>query len=183
MKKLTLLICAFTMMLAGFAAPVLAFDDVTPAQAYEMASTNPNVYILDVRTDSEWTWVGHPGVNAVGDGAGLEGKVVNISYEIEVKGNLVVNPCFLKDVDEVFEGNPDLVLITMCRSGGRSVAAANLLEPAGYQVLNMVTGFEGGKDTFGYRTVSGWKVDGMPYNFSGAGYLPHQPRHPSHNRR
>ena len=33
----------------------------------------------------------------------------------------------------------------------------------------MLTGFEGEKDDAGYRTISGWKVDGLPYNFSGIG--------------
>ena len=43
----------------------------------------------------------------------------------------------------------------------------NALEAAGYtSVMNMLTGFEGGKDSDGYRTVNGWKVDGLPYNYS-----------------
>jgi len=170
MKRLTLLPCVVALLLGVSATSVLAFENVSPAQAYATASTDANVYILDVRTAAEWQWVGHPGADKAGEGAGLAGKVVNISYEIDQKGNLVVNPSFLSDVAEFFGNAPQVVLITMCRSGSRSAKAAALLEAAGYQAQNMVTGFEGDKDSFGYRTVNGWKVDGLPYNFSGTGY-------------
>jgi len=153
------------MMLAGSAA-VSAYDNVTPTEAYNLATSDPNVYILDVRSDSEWKFVGHPGANKVGEGAALEGKVVNVSYKIDYKGDFVVNPSFVSDVAEVFEDNPNTVLVTMCRSGSRSVAAANALEENGYTVKNMVTGFQGGKDVYGYRTVSGWVNAGLPYSYS-----------------
>lgn len=147
-----------------------ALDDVTPTNAAAMTMEDPNVYILDVRTAAEWKWVGHPGVNGQDEGSELVGKVVNISYKIEHAGSFVVNPAFLRDVDELFGDNQDVILITMCRSGVRSVDAGILLENAGYTVFNMVDGFEGQKDDYGYRTVSGWKVDGLPYTYSGAGY-------------
>jgi rhodanese-related sulfurtransferase len=64
-----------------------------------MATSDPNAYILDVRTEAEWQWVGHPGPNKLGaadpnkleEGAGLRNKVVNISYQIEKDGVLVDN--------------------------------------------------------------------------------------------
>jgi len=149
---------------------VQAFDSVTPAEAYTLATSDPNVYILDVRTLAEWQWVGHPGKNKLGEGAALAGKVVNISYQIENKGTMIVNPSFLNEINELFGGNPDAVLIAMCRSGQRSSAAAAVLEGAGYLVLNMVNGFEGGTDARGYRKVSGWTNNGLPYTYSGAGY-------------
>ena len=49
-------------------------------------------------------------------------------------------------------------------------AIRSYYEEAGFaNVLNMATGFEGGKDALGYRTVNGWKVDGLPYNFNTEG--------------
>ena len=82
---------------------------------------------------------------------------------------MIVNPTFQSDVQGLFASNPNAVLITQCRSGDRSVAAATLLESNGYQVKNMVTGFEGGKDMYGYRTVNGWANDGLPYSYDAAG--------------
>ena len=157
-------------VMACSASVVQAYDDVTPTEAYAMATTDANVYLLDVRTEGEWTWVGHPGENRLGDGAALAGKVVNISYKIDHKNEFVINPSFISDVDELFESNPNVELITMCRSGKRSRDAAAALESAGYTAHNLASGFEGSSDAKGYRTVNGWKVDGFPYTTSGVGY-------------
>lgn len=166
MKKMAY---AFGAMLLATSAASFAFDNVTPTEAYILATSDSNVYILDVRTDAEWKWVGHAGKNKQGEGAALEGKVVNVAYKIDHKGSMIVNPSFLSDVQGLFDENPNAVLITQCRSGDRSVAAATLLESNGYQVKNMVTGFEGGTDMYGYRTVSGWANDGLPYSYSATG--------------
>lgn len=161
----------FTLLaLVCLAVPAIAYEDTTPIAAYQMASTDPSVFILDVRTIDEWKWVGHPGKNKLGEGAALDGKVINISYEIDHKGALIINPSFLCDVKEAFPDRSAVTLITMCRSGSRSVKAAIALEEKGYKVMNMVTGFEGGSDAAGYRTKNGWKIDGLPYSYVGDGY-------------
>lgn len=149
-----------------------AFQDVLPTDAYSMATTEQNTFILDVRTDAEWRWVGHPGVNGTGEGSegtyNLDDQTVNISYKIFVKDNFVVNPSFISDIEDMFGDNKDIKIITMCRSGKRSVDAAAALEAAGYtSVYNMQTGFEGDKDANKYRTINGWKNDGLPYTASG----------------
>ena len=145
-------------VLAFSSSAVQAYTDIDPIEAYEWATTDPNVYILDVRTPAEWKWVGHPGENKLGEGAELNDKVVNIPYKIENGEGLIVNPSFLDDVDYLFGSNPNAVIINMCRSGSRSVAASNALDQHGYMnVYNMLQGFEGGKDERGYRTVEGWK--------------------------
>jgi rhodanese-related sulfurtransferase len=155
-------------------ASAYAYDNINPADAYAATTTDANTYILDVRTDSEWIWVGHPGEDKLGNGAGLTGKVVNVSWMITKKKEWMLNPSFLSDISEIFGDNDDVTLITMCRSGSRSAAAADYLEANGYNVKNMVEGFEGGKDMYGYRTLSGWKN-----RFSGDGYpLPHKTSSP-----
>ncbi len=165
MKKLVLILAALFI-----AIPAIAYQDVTPTDAYSLAASSPNVFILDVRTIAEWTWVGHPGVNKSGAGSQLDGKVVNISVMIDINNELVDNPFFIRSVENMFQDKENVTLITLCRSGGRSVTAAKALEAAGYtNVMNMVTGFEGGTDGDGYRTLKGWKVDGLPYNNSSVG--------------
>lgn len=136
----------------GAVTSASAYDNLTPSQAKEAVVTG-GAYILDVRTDAEFIWVGHPalGVN--------DGQLVNVSYKIEKKGNFITNPSFITDIDGIFSGAKDTHIITMCRSGQRSVAAALDLEAAGYtNVSNMVDGFEGGsKDANGNRNVNGYK--------------------------
>jgi len=185
-----------------FTGNAFAYDDVEPIEAYEMVVNNDDVYILDVRTAEEWNWVGHPGENKLGEGAELDGHVLNVSYMIYHDGYhkgdvLIVNRKFVKHVEKLL--GDEAVIITMCRSGGRSVSAAIALEKAGFtNVYNMLTGFEGDTDAAGYRTVNGWKnvseddwddysndysdhdsdddsdddseyLSPLPYNFSGVG--------------
>ena len=82
---------------------------------------------------------------------------------------MVPNPTFLADVNATLVQHgmtKDHPIIVMCRSGGRSAAAANELAKAGYtNVWNLVEGFEGDKDDTGARTVNGWKNAGLPWTY------------------
>jgi len=171
MKRL--IVATILLLLMAFSANAFAYvGDVTPSEAAKMVA-DEGAFILDVRTPQEWNWVGHPGQNKAGDGDYLEGYVLNVAYEVYHEGYskgdvLIVNTQFVKDVKRLLDKNA--VIITMCRSGSRSVKAADTLTGAGFiNVYNMQTGFEGDKDNFGYRTMNGWKVDGLPYNYSGVG--------------
>lgn len=170
MKKQIITIILFSVMV--FSGNVFAYEDVVPTDAADMVF-NDGAFILDVRTPQEWNWVGHPGENKLGAGDYLEGYVLNVAilvyHEGYSKGDvLIVNKQFVKDVKRLL--SKDDIIITMCRSGGRSKMAAVALEAAGFtNVYNMLTGFEGTTDSSGYRTVEGWKIDGLPYNYSGVG--------------
>ncbi|MHB1348580.1 MAG: rhodanese-like domain-containing protein [Desulfobulbaceae bacterium] len=160
MKKLSALVIGSAMLLA--AANVSAYDDLTPVEAHD-AVVNGGAYILDVRTEAEFIWVGHPNV----------ANVVNLPWKIERGGELIVNPSFLSDAEEIFENARDAHIITMCRSGQRSVDAALALEAAGFtNVSNMLKGFEGDvnkPEGLGYRTLNGWKNSGLPGHTSSVG--------------
>lgn len=170
MKRL--IITAVMLVFMAYTGTVFAYDDVTPSGAADMVE-NDGAFILDVRTPQEWNWVGHPGINKIGEGPYLDGRVLNVAYEVYHEGYsngdvLIVNTQFVKDVKNLLD--KETAVITMCRSGVRSVRAALALEEAGFKnVYNMLTGFEGSTDANGYRTVNGWKIDGLPYNYSGVG--------------
>lgn len=160
---------AFTQLFVT--SSVIAFEYILPDEARVRIANEDNVYILDVRTIAEWKWVGHPGENKLGEGAELNGKVFNIPYWFEIQPSLqktiwpVENHKFVMDVDKLFGNIPQVILITMCRSGKRSALAAVDLEQAGYAVYSMLDGFEGGKDDRGYHTNNGWKNIGLPYTY------------------
>ncbi len=168
MTRQFLVILLFALLV--FTGHASAYENVTPDEAFGMVTDSEGAIILDVRTLSEWIWVGHPGENAILEGSELEGYVINVSYKVHHEGTskadeLIVNNHFVYDVEKLIA--KDVRIITMCRSGARSEAAASALEAAGFQfVFNMSTGFEGSKDMYGYRTEDGWKVDDLPYNFS-----------------
>jgi rhodanese-related sulfurtransferase len=53
----------------------------------------------------------------------------------------------------------------ICRSGVRSMAAAEAARAAGFpHVFNVADGFEGPPDAEAHRgSVAGWKADGLPW--------------------
>lgn len=160
MKKSRLFSASIALLLSTTA---FAFDNVTPTDAYNLATTDPDTMILDVRTRYEWGFVGHPTEDKAGNGAELAGKVANVSFMVVDGEDLSPNQYFIEDVNKILAKNPNMKFITMCRSGSRSAAAAATLEALGIPVSNMIEGFEGGKDANGYRTVNGWKNSSLPY--------------------
>lgn len=63
MRKAIVAIGAGMLVISGAAS---AYEDVTPTQAYNLTTSERNVYILDVCTNAEWKWVGHPGADNLG---------------------------------------------------------------------------------------------------------------------
>ena len=171
MKKT--LIFAVLALLTAFSS-ANAFQNITPADAYSMLASGQAV-MLDVRTPEEWAWVGHPGANKLGEGSQINALVFNIAYEIEKPGRgyeLIPNNLFMVDVAKMNLASNQAIM-TLCRSGSRSVKAALALEANGYtNVYNVVGGFEGGADAKGYRTkAAGWKNLGFPYTFGFTGNI------------
>ena len=124
--------------------------DISPQEAFERASTEANVYILDVRSGQEWKWVGHPGPNGLADsngkglsyksGANLEGKVHNIAYKVDNgAGGLTGNLAFTTDVNAQF--TTDDILLILCKSGVRALAAAQELGSLTYTTYRIEHGF------------------------------------------
>ncbi len=132
---------------------------VTAREAYEMWKADPeHVKVLDVRTVEEYVFLGHAA-------AATNIPVVFPKYKWDAdkrKYGFEINPDFIDHVKEVFK--PDDTIVAMCRSGGRSAAAINMLAKAGFtKMYNITDGFEG--DTvddpesvyYGKRMKNGWK--------------------------
>ena len=73
------------------------------------------------------------------------------------------NPRFLRELEA--KARKDEVLLMICRSGARSVAAAEAATKSQYgQVFNVLEGFEGELSADGRRNSSdGWKFRGLPW--------------------
>ncbi|OIP13524.1 MAG: sulfurtransferase, partial [Betaproteobacteria bacterium CG2_30_59_46] len=99
---------------------------MTPKQAYEYLQANPEAVFVDVRSEMEYMFVGHP------EGSILIPWVDGPDWEID--------PNFVGHVKKAASVNRPVVLI--CRSGRRSVDAAMALEKAGIEdVYNVLNGF------------------------------------------
>lgn len=128
--------------------------DVTPSEAYALLAQEPNATLVDVRTQAEWNYVGVPDLSPLGK------QVVTVEWLSYPTGE--VNPDFVDQVKAVApEADP---LLLLCRSGVRSIAAAEALSANGLpNSYNVVEGFEGALDERGHRSVNGWKVAGLPW--------------------
>jgi len=131
-------------------------DNVSPRQAWDALLSDPQAQLVDVRTDAEWQYVGVPDLRPAGK------QAVLISWQYFPNGR--VNPGF---VGELLDAGltREQKLYFLCRSGVRSMAAAQAARSAGFAVCyNVAEGFEGPPDPEGHRgTVAGWKADGLPW--------------------
>jgi rhodanese-related sulfurtransferase len=134
------------------------------SQAAFDLTQQPATYLVDVRSVAEYVLVGHPTM-AVS---------LPLSFWDEHQANFITNENFLQDLKRRFK--PDDTLIFICRSGGRSLRAAQSALSAGYsRVYNVIEGFEGQSDEKGYRTKGGWKNSGLPYTYEVNAKLTYQP--------
>ena len=124
--------------------------DLSPEEAW--ARLEAGAVLVDVRTEGEWARIGIPVTAAAG------------SDPIFIQWNLAGGTPNLRFVDQLSEHAPsaDAELVFLCRSGARSVAAANAATAAGFTAYNVLEGFEGEPDPSGARTVNGWKNRGLP---------------------
>jgi len=125
--------------------------DLTPEQAWELVRDSDAV-LVDVRTEAEWRFVGVPDLAELGVQLGL------VEW-VDAAGER--NPDFVPAVAELSQGRP---VVFLCRSGQRSVSAAQVLTAAGSgPAYNVLDGFEGGLDADGHRGAVGWRAVGLPW--------------------
>lgn len=130
--------------------------DVTPKEAWELLEADPKAVLVDVRTRVEWMFVGVPELGSIGKQAVLNSW--------QVFPQMGVNPDFAEGLTEAGIG-PDHSILFLCRSGGRSRAAAIAMTQVGFPAcFNILDGFEGDPDEDRHRaTVGGWKFVGLPW--------------------
>ncbi|MDE2007078.1 MAG: rhodanese-like domain-containing protein [Rhodospirillales bacterium] len=131
-------------------------EDVPPAKTWEALRSDPKAQLVDVRTDAEWNFVGLP------DLIGAAKQVVLIPWQIYPA--MAVNERFAAHLREAGL-TEDQHLYFICRTGGRSMAAARAAQAAGFaHAYNVADGFEGPPDEAGHRgTKAGWKASGLPW--------------------
>lgn len=133
---------------------------VTAAEAYEKWQAAPDdVSILDVRTLEEFLFIGSPTM-----AWRIPGALQSYEWDAEKKTYPMAPLAdFAARVKSVV--NPDDTIMVMCRSGGRSAIACNMLAKAGFtNVYNIVDGMEGdGNGNSESKPKGGWKNTGCPW--------------------
>lgn len=121
--------------------------DITPQLAHQWWQSGEAV-LVDVRSDAEREWVGFvPGAMAIA-WKQWPGMALNPEFDARIQ-----------------TASPDLKkLLLLCRSGVRSIAAAQRATTLGLEAYNILEGFEGNPDARGHRgIVGGWRFHGLPW--------------------
>jgi rhodanese-related sulfurtransferase len=134
-----------------FIAPAKGYaGDISPQLAWQWRQAGEAV-LVDVRSDAERAWVGWvPGAVALA-WKQWPGMVMNTAFDDALMA-------------AVPEGKKVLLL---CRSGVRSIAAAQRATVLGLEAYNILEGFEGDPDDQAHRgQQGGWRFHGLPWQQS-----------------
>ena len=132
---------------------------VAPKSAFELIQNDPRALLIDVRSNMEFLFIGHP--------------VDAISIPWIDEPDWTINPNFAAEVRKLILGGLDhdsgghnVPIFLICRSGKRSLEAGNLLLKEGFHdVYNIEDGFEGELNDDHHRsTLAGWRFDGLPWS-------------------
>ncbi len=134
----------------------MPIPQITPNQAFAALQNDPKSILVDVRTQAEWNFTGIP------DLASCAKQAVLIEWSTYPHG--ARNPEFLEQLVEA-GALQDTPIYLLCRTGGRSQAAAEMLAAQGYSAChNIAGGFEGHPDSARHRnTIEGWRAEGLPW--------------------
>jgi len=127
-------------------------EHMTPKAAHQFLHDNPDALFVDCRSEMEYMFVGHP-----------IGSVMIPYYD---GPDWERNQHFVGQVKKLAGANFEKrAIVLICRSGNRTIEAAEALEGAGFHhVVNVLYGFEGELDEEHHRnTRNGWRVDGLPW--------------------
>jgi rhodanese-related sulfurtransferase len=129
-------------------------ENLDPKQSFAFMQANPNAVMIDVRTKMEHTFLGRPVC-----------KIAHVAWK--EFPDWQVNPDFVAQVSQIVADKNRPILL-LCRSGVRSLEAANLLEKSGFtHLINILEGFEGNLDANKHRgTTGGWRFHGLPWEQS-----------------
>jgi len=122
--------------------------DISPEDAFDLVKSGV-ARIIDVRTPEERKFVGY-----------IEDSV---AVPWATGTAFTRNPRFLRELENKVRKHE--VLLFICRSGARSVAAAEAATRGQFQnAFNVLEGFEGEIDAQRRRgTQSGWRWRGLPW--------------------
>ena len=121
--------------------------DISPRLAWQWVQDGQSM-LVDVRTDAEREWVGFvPGA---------------LALAWKQWPGMALNPGF--DAGLIAGVPAGHKVLMLCRSGVRSIAAAQRATELGLQAYNVLEGFEGDPDAQGHRNqLAGWRQRGLPW--------------------
>ncbi len=141
---------------AAARAPTSYAGDLLVDEAWSLLSQAPDALLVDVRTQPEWIFAGVPDLRE------LDKEVICLSWQFYPDFSL--NMQFLEQMSQIVPST-ETPLAFLCRTGGRSAAAAEAMTQAGFSAcFNIIDGFDGPHDDRKRRGVrAGWRAEGKPW--------------------
>ena len=135
-------------------------SDVSVAETWDRLNADRRAVLVDVRTNAEWAFVGIPDLSAL--------SKRGLAVEWQTFPDSRVDPDFPERLSAALGAagaNKDDEVFFICRSGGRSRMAAEVMTAEGFrQCRNVADGFEGPLDADRHRGLSGgWKAAGLAW--------------------
>jgi rhodanese-related sulfurtransferase len=135
-------------------------EDVPVLETWKRLRGDPKAVLVDVRTRAEWAFVGVPDLSKLGrnvlliEWQSFPDNRVATDFADTLEAELTARG--VEKTDEIF---------FICRSGGRSRMAAEVMAAAGYRhCQNVADGFEGPMDADRHRgQIAGWKFEGLDW--------------------
>ncbi len=131
-------------------------NHITPNEAFDMIQGDTRVLFVDIRSNMEFLFVGHP------KGA------IHVPWIDEP--DWTINKNFVREIRQLLlggisQGHSGPAIILICRSGKRSKEAGEALLQAGLKnVCHISEGFEGDLDENHHRGhLGGWRFRGLPW--------------------
>lgn len=132
--------------------------DITPQRAWDLLSDDPEAVLVDCRTAAEWRFVGVPDLSSLGH---------DVVYVEWTGTDGVHNDGFVEDLIAAGVTPGERQVVFLCRSGNRSIGAAEAATEAGITPsYNILDGFEGNLDEQKHRGATGWRAIGLPWTQS-----------------
>ena len=134
--------------------------DVDVTAVWTALKDDQQAQLIDVRTVPEWSFVGIPDTSEIGR------DPILIEWQSFPNGSPDAEFAAKLTAELERRGVPNSAdLYFLCRSGGRSLAAAQTMSSTGFSKChNVANGFEGPLDAHQHRgTTAGWKAAGLPW--------------------
>jgi rhodanese-related sulfurtransferase len=140
-------------------------SELKPTETWDHLKHHSDAVLVDVRSKAEWSFVGVPDLSTLGHSV--------VFVEWASFPGMSPNRRFVDEVEQALDGAIPSTMLFLCRSGVRSLSAADAMSEAfskkGHDVpcISVSEGFEGDLDARSKRgALNGWKVRGLPWQQS-----------------
>jgi len=140
----------------------MSVKQVTPEEAFEELKKDQNAVLVDVRTFEEFNFVGFVNPSDFGN------RMILLPWQLypQMQENAEFASTLAQGLSELgFEDANETKIFFLCRTGGRSNAAAAFSQNCGYKnCFNIISGFEGELNSGNHRgQFNGWKASSLPW--------------------